>query len=172
LCKVHIWMADTGIGTRNFSAWRSRLLAGGLLDWRSELRIRRTSGMFDLYRAVASGRSVDAVDPYGALVKESLPDRMRNHGVDPRPDTVCLLASARRACACCAARRITTARPDPLAIGSRRCVRSRSNSRISHKARRGLEACVHCIGDIPMNFERMDDRHLQTTGACRQTKQD
>jgi len=48
-----------------------------------------TSWMLILIALVASGNPSMLIDPYGALVKDLCLIRMRNHGVDPRLDTVC-----------------------------------------------------------------------------------
>jgi hypothetical protein len=52
-------------------------------------RIRRNIVDVDLDRAGSVRKSVDAGRSLRRAGERSLPDRMPNHGVDPRPDTVC-----------------------------------------------------------------------------------
>jgi len=52
-------------------------------------RIRRNIVDVDLDRAGSVRKSVDADRSLRRAGERSLPDRMRNHGVDARPDTVC-----------------------------------------------------------------------------------
>ena len=52
-------------------------------------RIHRDIVDVDLDRAGSVRKSVDAGRSLRRAGERSLPDRMRNHGVDPRPDTVC-----------------------------------------------------------------------------------
>src|SRR6476646_6604032 len=93
-------MADTGIDSAN-----SRRGAGAgwpLAHHRiggATCRIHRNILDVDLDRAGSVRKSVDADRSLRRAGERSLLDRMRNHGVDPRPDTVCSwLAQACNAC--------------------------------------------------------------------------
>jgi len=83
-------MADTGIDPANSrrgadAGWPvAHHRIGG-----ANCRIRRNIVDVDLDRAGSVRKSVDAGRSLRRAGERSLPDRMRNHGVDPRPDTVC-----------------------------------------------------------------------------------
>ena len=83
-------MADTGIDPANSrrgadTGWPvAHHRIGG-----ANCRIHRDIVDADLDRAGSVRKSVDAGRSLRRAGERSLPDRMRNHGVDPRPDTVC-----------------------------------------------------------------------------------
>jgi len=83
-------MADTGIDPANSrrgadAGWPvAHHRIGG-----ANCRIRRNIVDVDLDRAGSVRKSVDADRSLRRAGERSLPDRMRNHGVDPRPETVC-----------------------------------------------------------------------------------
>src|SRR2546423_15188598 len=83
-------MADTGIDPANSrrgadTGWAvAHHRIGG-----ANCRIHRDIVDADLDRAGSVRKSVDAGRSLRRAGERSLPDRMRNHGVDPRPDTVC-----------------------------------------------------------------------------------
>jgi len=83
-------MADTGIDPANSrrgadAGWPvAHHRIGG-----ANCRIHRNIVDVDLDRAGSVRKSVDAGRSLRRAGERSLPDRMRNHGVDARPDTVC-----------------------------------------------------------------------------------
>ena len=127
----------------------------------------------DLDRAGGVRKSVDADRSLRRAGERSLLDRMRNHGVDPRPDTVCSWLA--QACNARAFRQENSRRRDQIAgnrIPTLRYIESELKDQ-PESEELGQKRGVHLHGDIAMNFERIDDRYLQTTGGvvCR-TKQD
>src|SRR4029078_664511 len=83
-------MADTGIDPANSrrgadAGWPvAHHRIGG-----ADCRVHRDMGYLYLHRPGGVRKSVDADRSLRRAGERSLLDRMRNHGVDPRPDTVC-----------------------------------------------------------------------------------
>jgi len=118
----------------------------------------------DLIALVASGNPSMLVDPYGALVKDLCPDRMRQSRCGPSAGDSLLLASA--ACMRVLLRQenhegATRSR----AIVSRRCVIESELKDQPESEELGSEAWSTLHGDIAVNFERIDNRYLETTGG-------
>ncbi len=90
---------------------------------------------------------------------------MRNHGVDPRPDTVCswLAQRAMRVLL----RQENSRRRDQIAgnrIPPLRYIESELKDQ-PESEELGQKRGVHLHGDIAVNFERIDNRYLETTGG-------
>src|SRR5438067_6316938 len=136
-------MADTGIDPANSrrgadAGWPvAHHRIGG-----ANCRIRRNIVDVDLDRAGSVRKSVDAGRSLRRAGERSLPDRMRNHCVDPRPDTVC--SRLAQACNARVFRQESSRRRDRIAGNRiRLCVISRANSRISQKARKWVRSVAY-----------------------------
>jgi len=172
VAKLTFGMADTGIDPGKFSAWRNTGWPWLIIIGGANCRIHRDIVDADLDRAGSVRKSVDAVDPYGALVKDLWPDRMRKSRCGPSAGDSLLLASAAVHARAFAPGEFTKGATRSRAIVSRRCVYRERLQGSARKARLGRAWSTIWHGDIAVNFEELTIATSRQLARCMQNQQD